>query len=106
MRSPASIRAAVRGERAHPATGSASGLSDGSERVHERADREDCVARTCRAVAWRRGEPVALERLAVGLEQAHVVLERRSIRIVAAPSGVVGSGHQVVKRGVTPRLMK
>ena len=56
----------------------------GRERVHERADREDGVAGAGDAVAGRRLEPVLLERLAVGLEQADVVLERRAVRVVAA----------------------
>src|SRR5438105_14166000 len=76
-----SVQTDARAKPARPDGGIASDAS--AQHVHEGADGEDGAADARLAVARGRAEPVPRERLAVGLEQAHVVLQRRAVRVVA-----------------------
>src|SRR3954467_3207690 len=67
-----------------PARPDAGIASDASQHLRKRGAGEDRVAAPRLAVARRRREVVPVERVAVGLEQAHVVLERRAVGVVAA----------------------
>ena len=70
------------------------------QHIHERADGEDgrpaqlAIARGANSRATSRYVPAA-----------QVVFQQRAVGL-ASPSGVIGSGHHVVKRGVMPFDMK